>query len=236
MFKKTRMFLGGVYFSYFKKVYQKNGLTIHVPFDQTNYVFRGRFVFNSYEEEEARYLSEYLKPEATVLELGSCLGYVSCLTNQLLKDATRHVVLEANPKLIPWIEKNKKENNCGFHVENVIISQNSKNDFYIHDLIVGGSSKRKTAEKISIEGIDFDYLARKYGFEFDTLVMDIEGGELALLRNFKEAISKFKQIFIELHPFANILTQEEAQECENILTSLGFKRVLRDGNFHIWEK
>ncbi len=230
------MFLGGVYFTYIKKVYRKNELTIHVPFDQTDYIFRGRFVFNSYEEEEARYLSEYLKPNSKVLELGSCLGYVSCLTNKLLQNATQHVVLEANPKLIPWIEKNKKENDCGFHIENIIISKNSENDFYIHDLIVGGSSKRKTADKITIKGTNFDGLTRKYGFEFDTLVMDIEGGELALLRNFKEAISKFGQIFIELHPFANILTADEAQECEDILASLGFKRVLRDGNFHIWEK
>lgn len=236
MFKRLRMFVGGFYFKHFKKVYKKNNLVIHVPFDQTDYVFLGRFVFNSYEEEEARYLSQYLRPDSKVLELGACLGYVSCLTNQLLTDKTKHVVLEANPKLIPSILRNKKANSCGFQIENTVISKQNSNDFYIHDLIVGGSSKRKTVHKIAVEGTDFEKLSNKYGFEFDTLIMDIEGGELDLLRNFKEDISKFDTVFVEVHPFANILTQDEAQECEDILSSLGFNVVVRDGNFQIWKK
>lgn len=236
MFKRARMFVGGFYFTHFKKVYKNNNLVIHVPFDQTDYVFRGRFVFNSYEEEEARYLAQYLNPDAKVLELGACLGYVSCLTNQLLKDSDKHVVLEANPNLIPSITRNKQENACGFHIENVVISRQKSSDFYVHDLIVGGSSKRKTGNKIEVKGISFSALANMYGFEFDTLIMDIEGGELELLRNFKDDINKFDQIFVELHPFANILTHEEAQECENIFSALGFKIIVRDGNFQIWKK
>jgi len=236
MFKSARMFLGGIYFTYFKKKFKKNGLLIHVPFDQTDYKFRGRFVFDSYEEEEARYLSEYLEPTSKVLELGACLGYVSCLANRLLIDNTRHVVLEANPKLIPSIVLNKKENSCGFHIENVIISKDKDNDFYVHDLIVGGSSKRKTDRKITVEGVDFEQLRRKYDMAFNVLIMDIEGGELELLRNFKEDIADFGQIFVELHPFAGILSKEEAQECEAILASLSFEIVLRDGNFQIWKK
>ncbi|NNE77524.1 MAG: hypothetical protein HKN31_10685, partial [Pricia sp.] len=41
---------------------------------------------------------------------------------------------------------------------------------------------------------------------------------------------------MEIHPFAGILTHEEAQECEDILESLNFKIKIRDGNFQIWEK
>lgn len=236
MFKKLKMFLGGVYFTHSKKVYKHNNLVIHVPFDQTDYIFRGRFFFNSYEEEEVRHLAKHLQPDAKVLELGACLGYVSCLTNTLLNDKSKHVVLEANPNLIPSIELNKKENKCSFHVENMVISKSDANDFYMHKLIVGGSSKRKTGNKITVKGIDFNTLILKYGFNFDTLIMDIEGGELDLLRNFQDDISRFKKIFVELHPFANILTQQESQECEEILTSLGFKISIRDGNFQIWEQ
>jgi len=230
------MYLGGIYFTYFKKVYKNKGITIHVPFELTDFKFRGRFVFNSYEEEEARHLSNHLDPLSKVLELGACLGYVSCLTNRRLKDNTQHVVVEANPKLMPWIERNKEQNGCGFHLENVIISKYGDNDFYVHDLIVGGSSKRATEQKIKVKGVDFEHLIGKYDIEFDTLIMDIEGGELELLRNFGDDIRKFEQIFIELHPFANILTKQEAEECENILCSLGFEINVRDGNFQIWKK
>lgn len=236
MFKKLKMFLGGVYFTHVNKVYKRNNLIIHVPFDKTDYVFRGRFAFNSYEREEARYLAQYLHPDAKVLELGACLGYVSCLTNKILKNKTQHVVLEANPSLVPAIALNKRENSCCFHIENTIISTIDENDFYVHELIVGGSAKRKTENKITVQGTTFSKIAVKYGFDFDVLIMDIEGGELDLLRNFKDDIGKFNTIFVELHPFANILTHQESQECEEILTSLGFKISVRDGNFQIWEK
>lgn len=236
MLKKPRLFLAGIYFTYFRKVFIKNGLTIHIPFDLTDFKFRGRFVLGSYEEEESRYLSQHLAPNAKVLELGSCLGYVSCLTNQLLIDKSQHVVLEANPKLIPWIEKNRDENNCKFVIENCIVSENEQNAFYIHDLIVGGSAKRKTAYKIEIEGLSFVSLRKKHDIDFDTLVMDIEGGELHLFQNHKTDIAQFDKIFMEVHPFANILTHKEAQECEDILSDLGFDITVRDGNFQIWEK
>lgn len=66
--------------------------------------------------------------------------------------------------------------------------------------------------------------------------MDIEGGELDLLRNHKEHVAKFEKIFYEVHPFVNILSAEEALECEDILSSCGFQLVKRDGNFQIWMK
>ncbi|WP_298542618.1 FkbM family methyltransferase [uncultured Aquimarina sp.] len=234
--KNARLTLAGFYFTYFIKEYKSNGVSIKIPFSLTNFKFRGRFVFDTYEKEEAEYLSKYLSPDATVIELGGCLGFVSCLTNKILNDKTKHLVLEANPNLIPWIEKNKAENSCFFSVENVVITKEKEIPFYIHDLIVGGSLKRKTGNQVSISGATFDSLQKKYDLIFDTLIMDIEGGELELFRNQKEEIAKFKMIFFEVHPFAGILTNEEAQECEDILSQLDFRIIKRDGHFQVWEK
>ncbi|SEK77367.1 methyltransferase, FkbM family [Aquimarina amphilecti] len=234
--QNTKLILAGVYFTYFIKKYKNNGVSITIPFSLTDFKFRGRFVFNNYETEEAEYLSKYLPPEATVIELGGCLGFVSCLTNKILLDKNKHIVLEANPNLIPLIQKNKEDNNCFFSIENLVVTKEKETQFYIHDLIVGGSLKRKTGKQVNIEGTTFDSLRRKYDVDFDTLIMDIEGGELELFRNHKEEIKKFKMIFFEVHPFAGILTKEEAQECEEILLGLGFRIVKRDGHFQVWEK
>lgn len=234
--KNSRLFLAGFYFTYFVKNYKSNEVTIEIPLSLTDFKFRGRFLFNTYEKEEAMYLSKYLSPEAKVIELGGCLGFVSCLTNKILNNKSKHIVLEANPNLIPWIEKNRNRNNCMFSIENAVISEENEIPFYIHDLIVGGSLKRKTEKKVPIKGITFDALQKKYDTTFDTLLMDIEGGELELFRNHKNAISNFKTIFFEVHPFAGILTKREAQECEEILLELGFKLIKRDGHFQIWEK
>ncbi len=236
MLKSARYTLAGMYFTFFKNIFVQNGIKIHVPMEITDYKFRGRFVLGTYEKEEATYLSQFLEPDDRVLELGSCLGYVSCLTNALLDDPSKHVVLEANPSLIPSIQKNKEANEAGFHIEQKIISGRKKNSFYLHDLIVGGSQKRKTAHHIEVEGVTVNELEKKYKLKFNVLVMDIEGGELDLLRNQQTAVARFDRIFMEIHPFANILTQEEAEECEGILSSLGFGLVLRDGNFLIWQK
>lgn len=236
MFNSARYTLAGIYFTLFKKVFKKDGLKIHVPRELTDNKFRGRFVLGNYEREEATYLSRYLQPEDTVLELGACLGYVSCIANAQLDDTSRQVVLEANPKLIPYIRKNRMENYAGFHIENRIISKLRNNTFYIHNLIVGGSQKRKTGHEIVVKGVAIEGLEEKYGLRFNTLIMDIEGGELQLLRTQQSAISRFEKIFIEVHPFAGILTDAEARECEEILVSLDFELVLRDGHFLIWQK
>ena len=236
MLRNPGLYLAGIYFTLFKKAFKKNGLTIHVPFDLTDIAFRGRFLQDKYEKEESTHLSNYLSPSDRVLELGSCLGYVSCLTNKVLDDKKQHLVLEANPHLIDWIEKNKQENNCHFEIEHCIISNKKKNEFYIHDLIVGGSTKRATVHSIEVDGTTFSDLEVKHGIDFNTLIMDIEGGELELFREHRNEIAKFQKIFYEVHPFANILTNEEARECELILTEIGFELLLRDGNFQIWEK
>ncbi|WP_422350099.1 FkbM family methyltransferase [Flagellimonas sp.] len=234
--QKIRLLFGGIYFSIFTKTYKNAGVVLHIPFDLTDFKFRGRFALDLYEEEEAKYLSKYLSPNAKVLELGSCLGYVSCLVNNILAQKDQHVALEANPNLIPWIEKNREVNDCQFHLENSIVSPTESNTFYIHKLIVGGSTKRETPVKTEIKGLTITQLKEKYNIDFDTLVMDIEGGELSLLRNFKQEISGFKHIFFEIHPFAGILTEEEAQECEEILKEIGFNLKIRDGHYQIWEK
>jgi FkbM family methyltransferase len=236
MLRSARYVLAGLYFTYVKKVFVQDGIKIHVPMELTDYKFRGRFVLGTYEKEEATYLGQYLEPEDAILELGACLGYVSCLANAYLGDTARHVVLEANPQLIPFIQRNKLENNAGFHIENRIISRQKGNTFYIHQLIVGGSQKRKTPHKIEVEGVSISSLEKKYGLRFNTLIMDIEGGELEFLRNHQPDLGRFEKIFMELHPFAGILTGEEALECEQILVSLGFELTLRDGNFLVWQK
>lgn len=236
MFKTARYTLAGIYFTYFKKEFIQDGIKIHVPLELTDFKFRGRFVLGSYEKEEATYLTRFLKTGDCILELGACLGYVSCLANNLLENEQKHVVLEANPALIPYIAMNRDENGCGFHIEHAIISTSETNTFYIHDLIVGGSQKRKTANKIEVDGKSIPQLEEKYGLRFNVLIMDIEGGELEFLRNHKEELKGIERIFMEIHPFAGILTLKEAQECEQILDSLMFTRVLQDGNYQIWQK
>jgi len=56
-----------------------------------------------YEEPERKALTRFVNPELPVVELGACIGVVSCLTNRRLRAPEKHVVVEANPALLPLL-------------------------------------------------------------------------------------------------------------------------------------
>ena len=68
----------------------------------------GRMKLGKYEVEEIKLLE--LIPDInrlSVLELGGCLGVVSVILNKKLDNPEKHIVIEANPKLIKYLEHNK---------------------------------------------------------------------------------------------------------------------------------
>ena len=110
-----------------------------------------RFVGDTYEREESSLVSKYYGNEDCVLEIGSCLGYVSALLSKKCK----HVIsIEANPELIEGLEKTKEVNkldNVEFH--NTYISEESGNiSFQTYDNIVAGSGDRKDLEINNVRG------------------------------------------------------------------------------------
>ncbi len=235
MFKTAGFTLAGIYFYYFKKVIILNGMKTHDPYG-TDYKFRGRFVLGTYEKEEATNLTRFLKPGDCIPELGACLGYVSCLANKMLKDSQNHVVLEANPSLIPYIARNGEENGRGFRIENEMVSKREYNTFYIRNLTVGGSLKRTTPKKTEVRRESNLQPVRKYKLSFNVLIRAIEGGQLQFLRNHMDELRGIEHLFMEVHPFAGILTLKKSDECEEIVHSLMFTRVSQDGNDQIWQK
>jgi FkbM family methyltransferase len=234
--KEFIYFFGGLYFTFFKRYYRAKGVKIIIPSEVTTFRFRGRFIFEKYEYEESLYINEYLDRESSVLEIGGCLGYVSCLTNNLLKKPENHLVLEANPDLIPWIEQNRELNDCSFIVLNEVVSKKKVNKFFISSIIHLSSLNNPSSDVRLVSGTSIAALQERYNLRFETLIMDIEGGELNFLREHSEELVFFKMIFIEIHVFGQMLSEEEGNECENILSSLGFMREVKQGHFQIWRK
>lgn len=192
----------------------------------------GRMNNNAYETEESELLN--LIPDnidLKVLELGGCLGVVSVLVNKKLKDPSKHVVVEANPKLIKYLEYNKNVNNCFFTINNSLISTNSDGTFYSYDKLVAGSAHRldnretnKTPHTVPVHTLDA--LQLNVGYNFDFLVIDIEGGELEFFKSFD--LSGFKYILLETHE--NLMYPGFNSEVFNELNAYGFKLVKSIGN------
>src|SRR2546428_12939715 len=74
-----------------------DGCEINVPKNLTSRAYRACFFTGEYEAEECALVREFVRAEDAVLELGACMGVVSCVTNKQLRDKARHVVVEGNP-------------------------------------------------------------------------------------------------------------------------------------------
>src|SRR5580698_4591709 len=77
---------------------------------------------NKYEAAERQAVARYLRRDIPVVELGGSMGVVACVTNRLLKDPAAHVVVEANPLVIPQLELNRALNRCQFEIVNRAIA------------------------------------------------------------------------------------------------------------------
>ena len=237
--EESRIATAGVLFDQGGRIYSINNQTFAVPGDElTDLRFRSRFILGGYEcSEEYDLVSRYLERDKGLIELGGCLGVMTCFANSLLQNRGRHAVLEAHPQLMPWLASNIERNNCKATALNGVLSRHDEEMFYIHPLIVGGSLLRQTPSKISVPGVSIKNIEQIAGSPTN-IIMDIEGGELALLRSDPAILCNCDTLFIELHPFSNILTTQQAAECESCLSSNGFNKIDTDtsGHYQVWKR
>tara|TARA_R110000824_G_scaffold9415_4_gene42098 strand:+ start:4045 stop:4728 length:684 start_codon:yes stop_codon:yes gene_type:complete len=164
----------------------------------------GRLEKSKWEPREAAAL-KILSPHATVIELGACIGIISCLINKKLLDGTRHVAVEANPLLIDQLASIRDENDCNFHIENCMVGEKSdERTFYINPshAMDGSAQLKKNKKACTIKQKTLQELEKKYSMPFDTLIMDIEHGEYDLFRECllpDKRFLKFDTIICEFH-------------------------------------
>lgn len=203
--------------------FRVDGCTFDIPRDLTTRAYRSCFVLGDYEREERALIREYLRPTDRVLETGACLGIVSCTTNRLLAPPVHHVVVEGNPELIPWIERNRDLNGCNFAVEHCAISSQAEVTFYLHpEFIVGGTAHRPSPRPVQVRGRTLQQLHDTEG-PFDTLVMDIEGAELEALEPFAATLRNYRLVIVELHPWA--IGDDGVRRCQEIFAAAGLSQV-----------
>lgn len=211
-----------------------DGCEIEVPKNLTTRSYRACFFTGEYEAEECALVREFVRPEDTVLELGACMGVVSCVTNKRLRDKTRHVVVEGNPFLIPVLNRNREINNAGFLIENCAASTEREVTFYIHPIyVVGGSSQRETEKSVRVRGCSWPELDQRHG-PFTTLIMDVEGSELDVLEGAHDLIARYRLVIAELHEWA--IGKEKVELCRELLRLGGLQFVKHAGITEVWER
>lgn len=188
---------------------------------------KARFVLGAYERPEIDSIQRDLDRAIPVVELGACLGVVSCVTNSLLADRQKHVVVEANPQLVPVIERNRSLNDGKFELINAALAYGQETvTFYVGKLITASALRGRKGEPIMVPAITLAQILRDRQFDRVNLIVDIEGAEYDLVTNELGTLSRHAtRIFMEVHE--NVLGARKLAEMFTQLEQGGFELIGR---------
>ena len=184
---------------------------------------------DKYEAAERRAVVRYLRRDMPVIELGGSMGVVACVTNRLLADPSRHVVVEANPLAIPQLELNRKLNGCQFEIVNRAIAYGAPSVTFSPSSDLAGSSITRAGDQspVTVDTVGLADLAHDRGFGRFNLVCDIEGLEYDLVCHEAEVLKKADTIILETH--ARFIGEEKFRAMMTRLDGLGFRIVEQIG-------
>jgi len=188
-----------------------------------------------YEGQEMAGALHVVRPDDVVLEIGAGIGLVGAVIAANAKPRAVHS-FEANPELIPAIEALYAANGLdNISVRNaVLVSAPDRPEtmtFHLHNSYLGSSliapkGRKSRAVEVPTESLSEVCAALKP----TVLVMDIEGGELDLLRH--ADLSGFRAVVLEFHPKA--YGPDGMRECKSILRASGIERIAGKSVRTVW--
>jgi len=196
--------------------------------------FRAQFHANVYEERERSLVREFIRADDRVLELGACIGVVACVTDKQLADtAATHVVVEANPFLLPWLFRNRRLNDARFVVEFCAISDGACATFNLNDRIDRGNIQQPGGHSVSVPCQTVEELERKHG-AFNVLLMDIQGAEIDVFKRAEDLLSHYRLVIVEWHE--SITGAQAIEKGKAILERYGFTLSKQIGPVEAWQR
>jgi len=205
-----------------------HGVTIDLACDGIPYGVAKSIKTGSYEGTERRFVQRYVKGHRPVIELGTGIGYVSCLINERLEGDVKQVSVEANADLIPIAERTKQLNGAGFTIVNEAYAPDRDDVEFVIDEIFPWSSRHVTpAPEIltSIQATSLRELCTSHGLETFTLVADVEGAEFDMIEHELDLLqAQCDLIIMELHD----IDGESPIDLTTRLENAGFSEIDRD--------
>lgn len=154
-----------------------------------------------YEKKESDAITNLMRPDDVVMELGGGIGYISSLAAKRCHKGEVHS-FEANPHLIPFIKRGHAGNNLtNVHVNNALLGpQPGSTTFYVRRNLLASSMDRMDGTKIiSEEQIEIrDARSESQRMKPTILICDIEGVEQMVIPLLD--LSTVRSAVIELHP------------------------------------
>lgn len=225
--------MAGCFFTMTNKRWKVDGFEFDLPWKMISFGYRSRFLFDIYERKERDLVKEFIDEDDLVLELGACIGVVSCEINRQLKgNRDKHVAVEPNAAMIPLLVGNGIRNGAGYTTLYGTVSKRKESFFLAgRSISLGRTTLERGAVGVQVPGFSLEELNDKYG-NFNVMVCDIEGAESELLRENFESLRQFRLIIIEQHDA--VIGTKAANECRRLLESSGLRLGKAVGKAEAW--
>jgi FkbM family methyltransferase len=229
----------GLYRYIFRGVLEKTGTMDGCTFGSRGIEVEGLrndVVDGVFERFERSAVQQYASPTLPVVELGGCMGIVSCITNRLLTDPSAHVVVEANPRVIPLLRKNRRRNHCRFEILNRAIAYGTDTIQYAPSADFAGNSldEKSGTSMVTVRTTGLREILDRRGFERYTLICDIEGYECQLVEQEGSLVGRADMIILETH--ARLVGEERNAAMLARLEELGFETIASESYVVVLKK
>lgn len=194
------------------------------------------------EPETRKLLTKLLKPHTVMLDIGAYVGQFSLVASRLVSDVSIFA-FEPTPSVFEQLQRNVELNGCQNVVcLNVALSDRpGKANLYTYPESADQNSLRRlntastASVEISVETVDCFVKRRKLA-RLDTIKIDVEGNELAVLRGARESLLRFRPaLIVEISRHQRVYGYTGA-EIKLLLAELGYNTFrIGDGDYPPYE-
>ncbi|MEZ4670946.1 MAG: FkbM family methyltransferase [Anaerolineae bacterium] len=202
-----------------------NGLWFDLSDSYIETFYKAPFLFGNYERAELALIKQYVPVDWPIVELGGAIGFTACSTNRRLTHPAEHVVLEANPRIIPTLERNRALNQCQFQIVPAALGYGAGTlTLWVPPYFYGSSTRIERGEAVDVNTTTLQKLADEAGFERFNLIVDIEGAEVDLAQHEPDVLQKrVGWLVVERH--AEIVGEDVDRDFDARLKLAGFEEV-----------
>jgi len=216
-----------------------HNLTIDVSDKVITPLTKSLLYYGIYEKNEVAFVEKYLGETDDVIELGSSIGVMGSIISK--KQTTgRYISVEADPALIDANNKNIRLNRKTDYVliNKAVDYSNKTISFSSSESSLSGKIDRvgSSNSTVTVETITLNELCEAYSLNSFVLVCDIEGAEVTVLLNDKNALKKCKKMIIELHGTEYNGKTYLIDDMVNLILDNGFKVLDQQGSVYVFQE
>jgi FkbM family methyltransferase len=159
-----------------------------------------RVLRGTYEPEQTAHFLRWVRPGATVIDIGAHVGYYTLLASMLAGETGSVWAFEPEPTNAAFLRRHTYLNNCrNVHVEELAVSNSDGNARFLCGKGSGTGHLDQTGD-MEVRTVRLTEFCAERGISPSALKIDVEGAEAAVLEGAKELILKSRPvIFLSTH-------------------------------------